>query len=142
MDEMAISEALVLMVHQTRCSNCMIWAKSDTVVRRLGELSPGEQCSRQCDALCCRPDLAGKRESGGMALAACGLMCAPAGAATNRQGAITHMTWPIAPSIGHHTPPHARVHSGLMLSYQPDGAHNIFTLLFGRVAHCENLPSL
>ncbi len=43
LDEMAIAEALVLMVHQTRCSNCMIWAKSDAVVRRLGELSPGEQ---------------------------------------------------------------------------------------------------
>lgn len=40
-DELAMAEALVGLVSATRCTNCLIWAKSDRVVRRVLELSPG-----------------------------------------------------------------------------------------------------
>ncbi len=29
------------LVHDTRCTNCLVWAKSDVVVARVLELSPG-----------------------------------------------------------------------------------------------------
>ncbi|KXZ54026.1 hypothetical protein GPECTOR_5g136 [Gonium pectorale] len=43
LDEDAIAAALVRLVAATRCSNCLIWAKSDRVVRRVLELSPGQR---------------------------------------------------------------------------------------------------
>ncbi|GFR46681.1 hypothetical protein Agub_g8298, partial [Astrephomene gubernaculifera] len=43
LDEAAISSALVSLVHSTRCGNCLIWAKSDAVVRRILQLSPGQR---------------------------------------------------------------------------------------------------
>ncbi|GLI62561.1 hypothetical protein VaNZ11_005230, partial [Volvox africanus] len=42
-DEVAIAEALVGLVAATHCTNCLIWAKSDRVVRRVLELSPGQR---------------------------------------------------------------------------------------------------
>ncbi|GLC45658.1 hypothetical protein PLESTB_001319400 [Pleodorina starrii] len=43
LDELEIAEALVDLVAVTRCTNCLIWAKSDRVVRRVLELSPGQR---------------------------------------------------------------------------------------------------
>ncbi|GIL69745.1 hypothetical protein Vretimale_10238 [Volvox reticuliferus] len=43
LDELAIAEALVGLVAATHCTNCLIWAKSDRVVRRVLELSPGQR---------------------------------------------------------------------------------------------------
>lgn len=40
-DELAVAEAVVRLVHDTRCTNCLVWAKSDVVVARVLELSPG-----------------------------------------------------------------------------------------------------
>ena len=42
-DEDVIAEQLVQLVHDTGCSNCLIWAKSDRVVRRVKALSPGQR---------------------------------------------------------------------------------------------------
>ncbi|KAG2452907.1 hypothetical protein HYH02_002250 [Chlamydomonas schloesseri] len=42
-DELAMAEALVGLVAATRCTNCLVWAKSDRVVRRILELSPGQR---------------------------------------------------------------------------------------------------
>jgi len=42
-DEDTIAEMLVLLVHEARCSNCLIWAKSDRVVNLVNRLSPGQR---------------------------------------------------------------------------------------------------
>ncbi|KAG1681595.1 hypothetical protein FOA52_014103 [Chlamydomonas sp. UWO 241] len=42
-DEDAISEQLVRLVHETGCTNCLIWAKSDRVVQTIKALSPGQR---------------------------------------------------------------------------------------------------
>ncbi|KAG2489720.1 hypothetical protein HYH03_011827 [Edaphochlamys debaryana] len=43
LDGPRIAEALVALVGRTGCTNCLIWAKSDAVVRRILELSPGQR---------------------------------------------------------------------------------------------------
>jgi len=42
-DEEMIADQLVQLVHATSCSNCLIWAKSDAVVRRIKSMSPGQK---------------------------------------------------------------------------------------------------
>lgn len=43
LDELQVADAVVRLVHDTGCRNCLIWAKSDTVVERVKVLSPAQQ---------------------------------------------------------------------------------------------------
>jgi hypothetical protein len=43
-DEDAIAEGLVRLVHETRCGNCMIWAKSDKVCGGIGARTKSPDC--------------------------------------------------------------------------------------------------
>jgi len=42
-DEAAVSEAVVELVRDTACINCLVWAKSDRIVERVKRLLPGQQ---------------------------------------------------------------------------------------------------
>ncbi|GFH08058.1 GP-PDE domain-containing protein [Haematococcus lacustris] len=40
-DSEQVAAAVVQLVHDTRCSNCLVWAKTDEVVSLIKALSPG-----------------------------------------------------------------------------------------------------
>lgn len=42
-DEEMLTELLIHVVHETGCSNCLVWAKSDRVVQLVKQLSPGQR---------------------------------------------------------------------------------------------------
>lgn len=42
-DEGLIVDALTMLVHDLSCDNCLIWAKEDSVIKRLKTLSPGQR---------------------------------------------------------------------------------------------------
>ncbi|MEW5309170.1 MAG: hypothetical protein WDW38_001075 [Sanguina aurantia] len=42
-DEEVLAQLLVQLCYTTQCSNCLVWAKSDVIVQRIKELSPGQR---------------------------------------------------------------------------------------------------
>lgn len=42
-DEELLAQLLVELCYTSQCNNCLVWAKSDIIVGRIKELSPGQR---------------------------------------------------------------------------------------------------
>ena len=43
-DEPQLAELVVQLLQRTRCANCLVWAKSDPLVRAVKHLLPAQRC--------------------------------------------------------------------------------------------------